>query len=244
MPTRFVILATPRCGSNWLCSLLDSHPEILCHHELFNPDGIHLSRSLRNKPDVMRQLQKHPAPLNLLTQAWNQAKSFKAVGFKLNLGQSALIFDQVLNDKHVRKIIISRRNRIRSYVSEMNAEKTGVWESFPESAPMPDPGPLRVNVHDLLRVTQRNQDYYRKLRDLLDETAQAALELEYEGLGKKQQHRRCLNYLEVSPSPSLVAATSRMNQGSLRSLISNFEQLKRELAGTDLQRDLQEGTDV
>jgi LPS sulfotransferase NodH len=37
---RFVILAAPRTGSNWLCSLLNSHPDVLCHHELFNPSGV------------------------------------------------------------------------------------------------------------------------------------------------------------------------------------------------------------
>ena len=42
--TRFVILAAPRSGSNLLCTLLDSHPEILCHHEVFNPVG-HLLRT-------------------------------------------------------------------------------------------------------------------------------------------------------------------------------------------------------
>jgi hypothetical protein len=70
------------------------------------------------------------------------------------------------------------------------------------------------------------------------------LELEYERLGEKEQHRRALNYLELSPEQVLVAATSRMNRGSLRSLISNFEQLERELAGTGLQHDLWENKNV
>ena len=42
-PCRFVVLAVPRVGSNYLCSLLNSHPEILCHHELFHPKGIYLA---------------------------------------------------------------------------------------------------------------------------------------------------------------------------------------------------------
>ena len=37
---RFVILAAPRSGSNQLCTLLNSHPEILCHHEVYNPSAI------------------------------------------------------------------------------------------------------------------------------------------------------------------------------------------------------------
>ena len=37
---RFVILGAPRTGTNLLCTLLDSHPDVLCHHEVFNPAGI------------------------------------------------------------------------------------------------------------------------------------------------------------------------------------------------------------
>jgi hypothetical protein len=46
--TRFVIFAVPRTGSNWLCSLLNSHPEIICHHEIFNPERIIYSTSYRD----------------------------------------------------------------------------------------------------------------------------------------------------------------------------------------------------
>jgi LPS sulfotransferase NodH len=188
-------------------------------------------------------MQNKP-PLELLSQAWKQTHGCKAVGFKLNLGQSAVFFNEVLSDPDIKKIIISRRNRIRSFVSEMNAEKTGIWESFPESEPMPHPGPLHLKAADLLKLAERNRAYYCALRERLDRTGQTVLELEYERLGEKEQHRRALNYLELSPEQVLVAATSRMNRGSLRSLISNFEQLERELAGTGLQHDLWENKNV
>ena len=44
---RFVVVAVRRAGSNMLCTLLDSHPAILCHHELFNPRGIFYALGLR-----------------------------------------------------------------------------------------------------------------------------------------------------------------------------------------------------
>lgn len=46
--TRFVILAAPRSGSNLLCTLLHSHSEILCHHEVFNPSGIYYALEYRD----------------------------------------------------------------------------------------------------------------------------------------------------------------------------------------------------
>src|SRR4051794_40219654 len=47
VPTRFVILAAPRTGSNMLVTLLGSHPDVLCHHELFNDTGIYYAVPLR-----------------------------------------------------------------------------------------------------------------------------------------------------------------------------------------------------
>lgn len=242
MPIRFVILASPRCGSNWLCSLLDSHPDILCHHELFNPDGIHLSRSLRHEGDVLGGIEdRQTAPLKLLDRAWSNASGHRAVGFKLNLGQSEAVFTHVISDPGIRKIILSRDNRIRSYVSELIAERTDVWESYPDSEPASDPGPQHVDVDDLFQRVRRNREYYRGLRQRIDAAGQSALELRYEDLGERKARRELLRFLDVDPETGLVSETSRMNRGSLRSLICNFTELEKALAGSDLQRDLANG---
>ena len=45
---RFAIVAAPRTGSNMLCTMLNAHPEILCHHEIFNPAGIHYALDHRD----------------------------------------------------------------------------------------------------------------------------------------------------------------------------------------------------
>ena len=34
---RFCLIAAPRTGSEHLCAALHSHPQIVCHRELFNP---------------------------------------------------------------------------------------------------------------------------------------------------------------------------------------------------------------
>ena len=242
MRKRFVILATPRCGSNWLCSLLDSHPDILCHHELFNLERIRFSRSLNLDEDFLGGMQqRQEAPLEFLAQAWKASFGYKAVGFKINLGQSEIIFNEVLDDPDIAKIIISRRNRVKSYVSEAIAEKTKVWESFPESTPMVDPGPINVDAAELVSQVQRNLDYYSDLRQRLHATGQKVLEMEYEMLGERAQHQKMLNFLGQNPDAFLTTKTSKMNRASLRALISNFDRLAFELQGSDLLDDLTSG---
>ena len=38
--TRFALLTRPRCGSTYLATLLNSHPQVLCHGELFLEEGV------------------------------------------------------------------------------------------------------------------------------------------------------------------------------------------------------------
>ena len=237
--TRFVILATPRTGSNWLCTLLDSHPEILCHHELFNPEGVHLALSQRGKGWELgdRHMQQE-APLDLLREAWGQTLGFRVVGFKLNLGQAPLVLKAVLTDPAVSKILVYRRNRIRTFVSERIAETTGHWESYSDSRWDDRPKSVHVTLEELRVHAARNRDFYRRIRGRLEESGQQALELAYEDLGIGQSHRRLLRYLGVDPGVTLRASTRRMNGSPLEMIISNYAELRDALAGTELERDL------
>jgi LPS sulfotransferase NodH len=239
--TRFVILATPRSGSNWLCALLDSHPRILCHHELFNPEGVHLALSQRGKDWVLgdKKMQEE-APLDLLDEAWKNTLGFDVVGFKLNLGQSPLVLDEVLADSAILKILIRRRNRVRTFVSEKIAEMTGQWESYPDSAWDDRPKSLTLKLDELNAHVARNRDFYLGIRQRLEDDGQQALELEYENLGSEQLHRRLLRYLGVDPDVALSAATKKMNNSPLHRMISNYAELKIALSGTELEQDLLE----
>ena len=240
---RFVILATPRCGSNWLCSLLDSHPEILCHHELFNPEGIHLALSQRQGDlNLGDTRQRDLAPLKLLARAWQEDLGHKAVGFKLNRGQSALIQSKVLRDPGIRKIVIRRENRIRSYVSECIAEASGEWESYQGLKISAVSRPIAVDPGALLRHAAANRAYYDSIGAELARTGQEAFAVSYERLAEPEVRRALLCFLEVLPDIALRSGTRRQNPAPLRDLISNFDELALALGDTDLLDELTEGS--
>jgi hypothetical protein len=48
--TSFCIITQPRTGSNHLCGLLNSHPEIVCHYELFNRRRIYSNFRREKRP--------------------------------------------------------------------------------------------------------------------------------------------------------------------------------------------------
>jgi len=245
---RFVVLAAPRTGSNWLCSLLDSHPEVVCHHELFNPERILYAVSCRAgvagglDRDAFGTVAARDAdPLGFLRRVWREGSLGRPiVGFKLNRGQQPRVFAEVLADRRIRKLLLRRRNRLKTYVSEEIALRTEVWESYEWSRPAAAPGErprIEVPLDDLARHIARNDGYYRELRRGLE--GQGYLELDYESLGDPRQHVRALAFLGArEPEIPLQGATRKMNPCDLRELVAGYDELAAALRGTELADEL------
>lgn len=237
---RFVILAAPRTGSNWVCSMLNSHPQILCHHEIFNPLGIHYALDHRDGSLTIGTLEERDhAPREFLQRLWGQRFGKMAVGFKLNRGQCAAAFEAVLPDESVQKILLVRRNRIKTYVSEMIAEQTGQWESYSFSHASRRAIKLEVRIADLFKHEATNRRYYGEIESQLSATGQEYLKVAYENLESDGEWARMLEFLRVSPVVSyLRPGTRKQNPGDLRDLIANFGELEKLLSGSDLEGEL------
>jgi LPS sulfotransferase NodH len=237
--TRFVILAAPRTGSNWLCTLLDSHPEILCHHEIFNPEGVHFAQSRRDgELDFGTLEDRDRNPLQVLDLVWRESLGHRVVGFKINRGQESRVLRRVLEDRDVLKIVIRRMNCIRTFVSEQIAEITGRWESNPGSEVSRELISIQVDPAELRQHVLLNQRYYHEIYRSLAALGQTALEVCYEDLGCRRVHRRALAFLGATPSVQLQTGTRKQSIAELHELIANFDDLERALRGSDLEKDL------
>ena len=97
--TRFVILAVPRTGSNLLCTLLNSHPQVLCHHEVFNPQGVFTALDYRGQGLNVESLQQRDDdPRGFLDRVWQTGTADTCVGFKWTRGQNETVLKSVLGD--------------------------------------------------------------------------------------------------------------------------------------------------
>jgi LPS sulfotransferase NodH len=238
--TRFVILAAPRSGSNLLCSLLNSHPEILCHHEVFNPSGIYYALEHRDGSfDLGTLQQRDQAPLAFLEQLWSRSLGRKCVGFKMTRGQTDDVLRNVLLDPGVRKIVLKRRNRIKTYVSTLIAERSGQWEVYSDSE-LVGPGPrVDLNLEQLREHIRINESYYAEINGLLGSTGQSSLFVDYENLASTRQRSTILAFLGVGDlARRLVARSVKQNPADLRLLISNYDSLLGALAGSELYHEL------
>lgn len=223
-----------------MCSMLNSHAEVLCHHEIFNPEGIHYALDHRGGDlNLGTAEERDREPLRFIERLWQETFGKRVVGFKLNRGQNALAFASVLADRGVRKILLLRRNRIKTFVSEMIAERTGRWESYQQRDNEKAGARLEVDVASLLGHIELNYAYYARLRDALNRSGQSYLTVAYEDLASEKEWARILKYLGVSPCAAmLTAATRKQNSNDLRDLIANFAQLETALRDPELASEL------
>jgi LPS sulfotransferase NodH len=242
-----VILAAPRTGSNMLCTLLGSHPDVLCHHEVFNPDGVFYALELRDGSlDLDGIEERDRDPLAFLERVWSTDLGHSHVGFKMTHRQNETVLDAVLRDVGVRKIVLRRQNRVRTFVSRQISEQTGQWEAYREADLVSERPRVHVDVAALREDIAENEGYYGEVERLLETTGQPFVRVWYERLlaGRRDERARArvLEFLGL-PEPDRAAASLRIrsvrqNPASLRELITNFAELEDALAGTGLAAEL------
>ncbi len=239
--TRFVILNAPRTGSNMLCTVLNSHPEILCHHEIFNPNVVGYARHLQNTSFCIGTMEERERdPIEFLGRVWRAHLGHYCVGFKLCWRQHETIYREVLKETGLKKIVLKRRNRIRSYVSLLLARKTGEWVVYNQSDPLQDRAKVAVDIPDLYKTLAYNEEYYAEIEETLRASRQSYLSLNYEDLFIDEARLRLLQFLNVSQAhlSDLKEETIKLNASALPDLIENFEELSAALRGTDLEMEL------
>jgi LPS sulfotransferase NodH len=238
--TRFVIVAGRRTGSNLLCTLLGSHDDVLCHHELFNPGGIYYALSLRNGDFTLGTLSEREAdPLRFLQRVWDRNQGKRCVGFKMTRGQDARVLDAVLADPAVRVIVLRRANRIKAFVSELRAEATDLWEVYDRGA-LERPRPkVRVDASALESYIAQNEAFYAAVDAALARSGSRHLQVTYERLFRDDEQRRLLAFLGLAAHcVPLTPRSVKQNSCDLRDLVENHDALARELAGTPLAAEL------
>ncbi len=239
MSTRFVIVAAPRTGSNWLCTLLDSHPDVLCHREIFNPDGLHTALSWPEPLALGTLAERDRDPAAVLRRVWEADCGRAAVGFKLNRESTPAAFALALDERNARKLVLRRHNRVRTCVSEALAARSGVWESLEGGPASPAQGTLRLEVGALRAHAERNRRYYEGVTARLSQSGQAWLETRYERLHEPREQARLLAFLGLSASAvALRGATRRQNPRPLRALLENYASLREELRGSGFEDEL------
>lgn len=154
-------------------------------------------------------------------------------------GQAEPILDSMLEDSGVQKIILRRKNRVKTYVSTLIAEATGQWEAYRNEELIAEKPRVNVLVDELQRHLAETLSFYARIESALSRTCQVPLGVEYETLLPSTEHSRLLRFLGIAgTSYPLQARSVKQNAIDLRDLIANYEDVRSALMGTNLESEL------
>jgi LPS sulfotransferase NodH len=240
-PTKFIIFSGARSGSTLFCDLLNAHPEILCHRELFHLQTIDYNVDIGNEIGFPTIEERDRNIELFLAKIWQQNLNKKAVGFKIFRNQNPTVNSLLIKDKQVQKIVLTRKNKIKTYVSLLLAKKHNEWIIDEKTAPQDKErkqGVVKINLESLQNWIQVHDRYYESIRQALEKSKQSFLEISYEdliGADNELVKSNVLKFLGVSIQPHLLRASlKKQNSDRLVDLISNFEELEKKLSGTEL----------
>lgn len=225
--SNFVIFGFPRCGSTYLCSLLESHPKVLCHYEVFHPEEIVTVYGYQDQVEEIKAYtpqRRDENPKEFIDTLFKNNLWGDAVGFKIFIGHSEKAHDLIIEDRSIKKILL-RRNTIPAYTSMLIAEKTGAFthkeQSHTEQVRVSlDMGGL-LNFHRLL------EEYFSKIKEKLEETDQPYLELDYERLvSDPAAIDSVFSFIGVEAGrQDIKAFTKKQNKGFLADKIDNVDEV-------------------
>jgi LPS sulfotransferase NodH len=233
--TLFTVVTHPRTGSTWLCDVLDTHPAIRCHSEVFHPHAVYYSKRSTAAGTLGTDLAERDAdPHGFASRLFAHHEGRAAVGFKVMAGHAPQLVADLLRESRIRKLVLRRENRIRVYVSEQRAATVNAWRGVNYDG-------LKIHVDPGTLVAYA--DHYDVYFDWVERSVadQPALHLTYESLFRPETVAAALEFLGVEPDLSqLRTNVEAQSSDSLRDAIANYDELLSELAGTPLEAELLE----
>lgn len=239
--TGFVVLTSPRSGSGWLIDLLNSHPAIVAHAELFHTER-------RTAPDYgARHLPYFEAYLwprrrfRVVHQVAYLAKLYaarpgaQALGFKLTYVQAAAnpLLLPLLSLRRVRAVHLIRSNHLAAAISWKVARETGIYHVRRAEPAQGDP--VLLDVAGLRAELEERELAVARARRQLERLRLPRLEIGYEELVGRQEETlaRVLRFLGLEPDAELLESElQRGHAGAPLEQLGNTDEVRTALAGT------------
>jgi LPS sulfotransferase NodH len=250
--TPFMIFATQRTGSNWLMTMLDSHPAIASYDELLEGTGSDWGR-----PDVeffdpyyaRHRKRDHPLArarwlFRYLNKLYSPRQGTEAIGMKLmynELWYNPLVLIYMMR-RRVRVVHLVRMNHLDILLSEETArarQQFHAWKGDVIEMPTVTLDPKKV----ISRL--KTLEYCVKIaRCILALLPIKHFDVTYEDLSANPPLvYDIVAFLEVPTRPELPTLASRLmklNTYRKPELIENYTEIERALKGTRFERFLAE----
>jgi LPS sulfotransferase NodH len=234
---RFVVLTLPRTGSHYLCGLLDSHPHVLCHQEIFNPDHVWFSMRYkgRHDPALTDIAARDRDRLGFLRRVWADREGRSCVGFKLFHFDHPLLLDAVIRDRSIAIILLYRQNLLRTWTSWEIACRTDIWNSIDrEKLGNREPVRLDFDLESFVAYVQKSRALRTVMSQRLEAADRMALEVSYESLTAGTAMASVTAFLGLDPGAALRSPFLRIGGPRLADSYRDFAAVERALAGSSM----------
>ena len=233
----FLIICLPRTGSRLLVQRLDSHPDVLCHGELFNPKSPYLSR----KPHLRigTKEERDADPWSFLQRVFVENDGCSMVGFKIMPNHNNWIMLRLLLSRRVKKIVLTRKNWLQAYVSNQLALQTKQYiaATSGSAAGKAESGQptVEIDISAFRRYLRKVQLFYSIVALIRLLTWQQFFPIDYSQVKDKPVSERLLDFLGVRSDVELGEQSTKLNVSSLGRKISNYAEVSAALRGTAME---------
>lgn len=236
LETSFCIIAQPRTGSNHLCGLLNSHPEIVCHYELFNRRRIYSNFEAKNGYLSLLRRQLRPVDFleKLRSHTGARCPQARAFGFKLMLSQSRRVLRHVARSSQYKKIVLRRENKLAQYSSEKIALRTRQYVA--KDRQNAATAKVEFVPEEFERFLERSRHAYAAVVAGLRASDQPLFEIEYGRLHDEGVLNEMLRFIGVGEHKLHDPTVVRQNPSAVLSRFSNPERAVATLATTRMSR--------
>jgi hypothetical protein len=216
---RFVILATLRTGSNYLCGLLNSHPDIRCYTALLSSrfDVQHNAPGIDERYADLDYRRAHA--FDYIETIETATPDVPVMGFKLMLVQDRRLrlLRRLAVERSYNVLLLSRDNLLAKFASAHLARKTGQGVALQGQAVARDT--VHFDGASFLDYTRGVEKRYRKARRVLRQLNRPFLKLEYCQLGDETLHERMTDFLGLA----YVPLSSRHKKRNPSRIIERFD---------------------
>jgi len=223
LTTRFVIFGQGRSGTSLLVDLINSHPNIHCYGEIFNPQ-LSIFNYKIFFPKFRLKILKVLSPKKI--------KGFKLLQYQINRFKRndnyKKNFLYYLYKKDWKIIYLKRRNILLRVISKQLMQQTGIINQTNNLFKLKK---IKLNLDNLLikiKNSEKNMLYIE--RELLKKIPHLTLIYE-DNLLRNKNHKKTLNkvfdYLGVKRAPIKKTKYHRITSDKISDFIENYEEFKK-----------------
>jgi len=194
--TKFILFGQSRSGSTLLKSLLDSHQDIICDGELFNPDEGYVTNKW-----ALKFFRRFPDLLINYRVIRSLSKVYGYTLFHFQIRNIEFFMNQSV-DKGWKIVHITRNNIFQQSLSNVIAKKTGFWHRQKENK-TPD-YTINLPPEELANELEKRITWHRFEEEILKNLEHIKVVYENDLADSRRwdsSMKRVLEYINAEPYP-------------------------------------------